>query len=58
MTPDALPFVGPTELAGLWLCCGWSGTGFKTGLSVSAATSRDLTTAATLNDEPRRDPLI
>jgi sarcosine oxidase subunit beta len=37
MTPDALPLVGPSARRGLWLCCGWSGTGFKTGPSVGAA---------------------
>lgn len=34
MTPDGLPLVGPSDLDGLWLCCGWSGTGFKTGPAV------------------------
>jgi glycine/D-amino acid oxidase-like deaminating enzyme len=37
MTPDGLPLVGASERPGLWLCCGWSGTGFKTGPSVGAA---------------------
>ncbi|MEA2155369.1 MAG: hypothetical protein QOE11_1509, partial [Solirubrobacteraceae bacterium] len=37
MTPDGLPLVGPSERPGLWLCCGWSGTGFKTGPSTGAA---------------------
>jgi sarcosine oxidase subunit beta len=37
MTPDGLPLVGPSERAGLWLCCGWSGTGFKTGPAIGAA---------------------
>jgi len=38
MSPDGLPFVGPVaEAPGLWLCCGWSGTGFKTGPSVGEA---------------------
>jgi sarcosine oxidase subunit beta len=46
MTPDGLPFVGPVPadaasgrpgVPGLWLCCGWSGTGFKTGPSVGDA---------------------
>jgi sarcosine oxidase subunit beta len=37
MTPDGLPLVGPTNIDGLWCCCGWSGTGFKTGPSVGAA---------------------
>ncbi|MFT3864427.1 MAG: FAD-binding oxidoreductase [Solirubrobacterales bacterium] len=34
MTPDGLPLVGPTAVPGLWLCCGWSGTGFKTAPAV------------------------
>jgi sarcosine oxidase subunit beta len=34
MTPDGLPLVGPSAAGGLWLCCGWSGTGFKTGPAV------------------------
>jgi sarcosine oxidase subunit beta len=37
MTPDGLPLVGPTVADGLWLCCGWSGTGFKTGPAVGEA---------------------
>ena len=37
MTPDGLPLVGPSACPGLWLCCGWSGAGFKTGPSVGAA---------------------
>lgn len=37
MTPDGLPLVGPSARPGLWLCCGWSGTGFKTGPAVGAA---------------------
>jgi sarcosine oxidase, subunit beta len=37
MTPDGLPLVGPSGVRGLWLCCGWSGTGFKTGPSVGEA---------------------
>ncbi len=38
MTPDGLPYVGPVAARpGLWLCCGWSGTGFKTGPAVGEA---------------------
>jgi sarcosine oxidase subunit beta len=37
MTPDGLPLVGPSACRGLWLCCGWSGAGFKTGPAVGAA---------------------
>jgi sarcosine oxidase subunit beta len=37
MTPDGLPLVGPSPIAGLWLCCGWSGTGFKTAPAVGEA---------------------
>ena len=37
MTPDGLPLVGPAGVEGLWLCCGWSGTGFKTGPAVGEA---------------------
>jgi sarcosine oxidase subunit beta len=37
MTPDGLPLVGPSACPGLWLCCGWSGAGFKTGPAVGAA---------------------
>ena len=42
MTPDGKPLLGPTELDGLWLSCGWSGTGFKTGLSAGRALARWL----------------
>jgi sarcosine oxidase subunit beta len=37
MTPDGLPLVGTAPIDGLWLCCGWSGTGFKTGPAVGEA---------------------
>lgn len=37
MTPDGLPLVGPSAVPGLWLCCGWSGTGFKTAPAVGEA---------------------
>lgn len=37
MTPDGLPLVGPSQVDGLWLCCGWSGTGFKTAPAVGEA---------------------
>jgi sarcosine oxidase subunit beta len=37
MTPDGRPLAGPSERPGLWLCCGWSGTGFKTGPPIGAA---------------------
>lgn len=46
MTPDGLPLVGPTAVDGLWLCCGWSGTGFKTGPSVGEQLAAWLTTGA------------
>lgn len=44
MTPDGLPLVGPSGVDGLWLCCGWSGTGFKTGPSVGEALARWIDT--------------
>lgn len=37
MTPDGLPLVGPAGIEGLWLNCGWSGTGFKTAPAVGEA---------------------
>jgi len=46
MTPDGLPYVGPSPASGLWLCCGWSGTGFKTGPSVGAALASWIATGA------------
>lgn len=42
MTPDGLPLVGPSDALGLWLNCGWSGAGFKTGPSVGEALARWL----------------
>lgn len=42
MTPDGRPLLGPTELDGLWLSCGWSGTGFKTGPAAGRALARWL----------------
>jgi sarcosine oxidase subunit beta len=44
MTPDGLPLVGPSAVPGLWLCCGWSGTGFKTGPAVGDALAGWLAT--------------
>jgi sarcosine oxidase subunit beta len=59
MTPDGLPFVGPAlresgnEVPGLWLCCGWSGTGFKTGPPVGEALAEWIATgSATLDLSP------
>lgn len=40
MTPDGRPLLGPTSVEGLWLSCGWSGTGFKTGPSAGLALAR------------------
>lgn len=40
MTPDGAPLLGPGAPEGLWLSCGWSGTGFKTGLSAGRALAR------------------
>jgi sarcosine oxidase subunit beta len=37
MTPDGRPLLGPTALPGLWLSCGWSGTGFKTAPAAARA---------------------
>ncbi|MDH3226591.1 MAG: FAD-binding oxidoreductase [Thermoleophilia bacterium] len=37
MTPDGRPLLGPTAVEGLWLSCGWSGTGFKTGPAAGRA---------------------
>lgn len=55
MTPDALPLVGPAlqgggPVPGLWLCCGWSGTGFKTGPPVGEALAEWIRTGATTLD--------
>lgn len=55
MTPDALPLVGPAlhggeAVPGLWLCCGWSGTGFKTGPAVGEALAEWIRTGATTLD--------
>jgi sarcosine oxidase subunit beta len=44
MTPDGLPLVGPSAVPGMWLCCGWSGTGFKTGPAVGDALAGWLAT--------------
>jgi len=37
MTPDGRPLLGPSAVPGLWLSVGWSGTGFKTGISAGRA---------------------
>jgi sarcosine oxidase subunit beta len=52
MTPDGLPLVGPSAVDGLWLCCGWSGTGFKTAPAVGEAL------AAWLAGDPAADELL
>ncbi len=36
MTPDQRAIVGPVGPDGFWLCCGFSGTGFKTAPAVGA----------------------
>lgn len=62
MTPDALPLVGPAQrpsgepAPGLWLCCGWSGTGFKTGPSVGEALAEWIDTGACGLDVSSYDP--
>lgn len=55
MTPDGLPLVGPAlrdgeVVRGLWLCCGWSGTGFKTGPPVGEALAQWIRTGSTALD--------
>jgi sarcosine oxidase subunit beta len=37
MTPDGRPLFGPAEAEGLWLACGWSGTGFKSAPAAGPA---------------------
>ncbi|MER3418614.1 MAG: FAD-dependent oxidoreductase [Chloroflexota bacterium] len=37
MTPDQRAIIGPAGPDGFWLCCGFSGTGFKTAPAVGAA---------------------
>jgi sarcosine oxidase subunit beta len=39
ITPDQRPIIGPAGPAGLWLSCGFSGTGFKTAPAVGASLS-------------------
>lgn len=53
MTPDGRPLLGPTEVEGLWLSCGWSGTGFKTGPSAGRQLARWL-----LSGEPPDPALV
>lgn len=55
MTPDGLPLVGPAmqggePIDGLWLCCGWSGTGFKTGPPVGEALAEWIGTGSSTLD--------
>ncbi|MFT4035066.1 MAG: FAD-binding oxidoreductase, partial [Patulibacter sp.] len=56
MTPDALPLVGPARTSdgrpvdGLFLNCGWSGTGFKTGPAVGEALVELIATGASTLD--------
>jgi glycine/D-amino acid oxidase-like deaminating enzyme len=58
MTPDGLPLVGPSALSGLWLCCGWSGTGFKTapavGEDLAAWLAGDPPSSEILSFDPAR----
>lgn len=37
ITPDQRAIIGPAGPEGFWLCCGFSGTGFKTAPAVGAA---------------------
>lgn len=56
MTPDGLPLVGPSATSGLWLCCGWSGAGFKTGPSVGEALAEWLHTGVRAKALESLDP--
>lgn len=40
MTPDGRPAMGPAGPEGLYLCCGWSGKGFKKAPAVGNEASR------------------
>lgn len=37
ITPDQRAIIGPAGPEGFWLCCGFSGTGFKTAPAIGAA---------------------
>lgn len=37
ITPDQRPIIGPAGPDGFWLCCGFSGTGFKTAPAIGAS---------------------
>ena len=39
ITPDQRPVIGPTDLEGFFVACGFSGTGFKTAPAIGAALS-------------------
>jgi sarcosine oxidase, subunit beta len=62
MTPDGLALVGPSALRGLWLCCGWSGTGFKTGPAVGERLASWIATGVPAPElasmDPGREPII
>lgn len=35
VSPDGLPLIGPTFVPGLWVNCGWSGTGFESATAAA-----------------------
>lgn len=53
MTPDSRPTMGPAGPEGLYLCCGWSGKGFKKAPAVGNEMSRWVT-----GGSPAREQLL
>lgn len=46
MTPDGRPLLGPSGAEGVWLACGWSGTGFKSAPAAGPALLHWMQTGA------------
>ena len=53
MTPDGRPVMGPAGPEGLYLCCGWSGKGFKKAPAVGSEVARWMAEGF-----PRREELL
>lgn len=51
ITPDQHPIIGPAGPEGFWLCCGFSGTGFKTAPAIGASLAELIAEGIDANDD-------
>ena len=51
ITPDQRPIIGPAGPDGFWLCCGFSGTGFKTAPAIGDSLAHLITDGPSANTD-------